>query len=70
MCAAADVSFNGWGKSMFAHCHAMSMSKVGTKNEVGVEAMRSRNLVGSVRVSDAVLFPPVHIRVISGHTMV
>ena len=63
--------FNGWGKRVFAYCHAMSMSKVGTKNEVGVEAIRSRNLIWSVGVSDvSVVFPLLHIRMISGHTMV
>ena len=53
MCTAAGVSFSGWGKSVSAYCHAISMSKVGTKNEAGAEAMRSRNLIGSVCVSDA-----------------
>ena len=52
VCAVAGVSFNGWRKSTFTYCHAISMSKVGTKNEVGTEAMRSRNLVGSVCLSD------------------
>ena len=42
--------------STFAYCHAMSMSRVGTKKEVGAEAIRSRNLVP--RVSHTKLSTP------------
>ena len=45
MCTTPSLSLNEWGKSTFAYCQAMSMSRVGTKKEVGADAMRSRNLV-------------------------
>ena len=51
-----ESQFERMGWSVFAYCHAMSMSRVGTKKEVGVEAIRSRNLVHE-RVSDMKLSP-------------
>jgi len=51
-----ESQFEGTGWGVFAYCHAMSMSRVGTKKEVGAEAIRSRNL--GPRVSDAKLSPP------------
>ena len=54
---------------VFAYCHAMSMSNVGTKKEVGAEAMRSRNLIRSVNDMKRSL-AVIHLRVISCNTVV
>jgi hypothetical protein len=71
VCTAPGVSLNESGKRTFTYCHAMSMSKVGTKKEVGAEAMRSRNLIQRGRKRCEPLSPSVpHIRVVSGNTMV
>ena len=46
------------------------MSRVGTKNEVGAMAMRSRNLVQGVNELERYLLPVLYIRVVSGNAVV
>lgn len=70
MCTAPSVSLNRWGKSRFAYCHAMSISRVGTKKEVGADAMRSRNLVWCVSDVKHYLLSIQDVRMVSGNTVV
>jgi hypothetical protein len=48
----------------------MSMSRVGTKKEVGAEAMRSRNLVPRVSEMRHISPPVLDIRMVSGNTVI
>jgi len=48
----------------------MSMSRVGTKKEVGAEAMRSRNLVQRVSDIKRYLPPVLDVRMVSSNTVV
>ena len=47
----------------------MSISNVGTKKEVGTEAMRSRNLIQSISDMRHGVTPVLHIRVVSCNTV-
>lgn len=69
MCTAKCVSLNRRVVGKVAYCHAMSISKVGTKKAVGVEAIRSRNLVKSVSCMKHGTPLVPHVRVVSGNTM-
>lgn len=48
----------------------MSISKVGTKKEVGAEAIRSRNLVQGVNDMECYHLPFLDVRMVSGNTVV
>jgi hypothetical protein len=70
VCTAPNVSLNKCGESDFAYHQTMSISKVWTKKGVGVETMRSRNLVP--RVSEMKNYPLYRsdVRVVSGNAVV
>jgi hypothetical protein len=70
VCTTPNVSLDKWGESDFAYHQTMSISKVWTKKGVGVETMRSRNLVP--RVSEMKNYPLYRsdVRVVSGNAVV
>lgn len=70
MCTAPNVGLNKWGESDFAYYQAMSISKVGTKKGVGVESMRSKNLVPGVSEMRNYPLYRSDVRVVSGNAVV